>query len=370
MASKLHLKSELAAHNDPTRKSKKKVTCLNDKKRFSTTPKMGWAREGNVNHMLTIMSNVTFSVSEFVLNCAIRYEQRSFTISLLSIIYLVSLCGNLLVFLVIRMNHQLQTPMYLYISTLAVLDMFNSTNIIPKMMAVLLDSAVIPYGPCLLQMYMVFHLELVESLVLVFMACDRYVAVLHPLRYPSLITNKMVLISVFLSNIFGVLILTPYVVFATELHFCITNVLPYCFCDYATMVQVSCTNNAKYLIILSTTTIMFAIVPVALILFSYLSIAKAALKISSVEGKRKIFSTCLTHLLVMGLFYLPLMVSYILPGVGVKLSLEVYNTLVIVANVVPPMMNPIIYSFRNTEIKITMYRLFTGMRTSPLSDRN
>uniref|UniRef100_A0A8C4SX63 Olfactory receptor n=1 Tax=Erpetoichthys calabaricus TaxID=27687 RepID=A0A8C4SX63_ERPCA len=311
--------------------------------------------------------NTSSSASEFLLQCEIQPAQRNFVVLVLSVIYCVTLFGNLLVILVIRMNHHLQTPMYLYI---AVVDIFNSTNIIPKMLAVLLDSAVIPYGPCLLQMYMVFHLEMVESLVLVFMAYDRYVAVLHPLRYPSLITNKMVLISIFVSNVVGVLILTPFVVVATELRFCITNVLPYCFCDYATMVQVSCTNSAKYLVILSTTTIMSATAAVALILFSYLSIAKAALKISSVEGKRKIFSTCLTHLLVMGLFYLPLMVSYILPGVGVKLSLEVSNTLVIMASVVPPMMNPIIYSFRNTEIKISIYRLFTGMRTSSLSNSN
>ncbi|XP_051781882.1 olfactory receptor 1E1-like [Erpetoichthys calabaricus] len=315
--------------------------------------------------MTAMMSNTTASVTEFILHCEIRYEQRNFTVSILSFVYLMTLLGNFLVILVIRMNHHLQTPMYLYISTLAVIDLANSTNIIPKMVAVLLGSAVAPYGPCLLQMYFVFYLEVVEALLFVFMACDRYVAVLYPLQYPSLVTNKIVWISVFLSNVVSAIVLTPYMVFVTELHFCVTNILPYCFCDYATMVHISCTDNPKYLAILSTTTIMFGVFPVALILFSYFRIAQAALKITSIDGKRKVLSTCLTHLVVMGLFYLPLMISYILPGIGVKLSMDAYNILVIVANVVPPMMNPIIYSFRNTEIKNSIQKLFMVIQASP-----
>ncbi|XP_039601997.1 olfactory receptor 1-like [Polypterus senegalus] len=311
------------------------------------------------------MTNITVTVTEFILHCEIRYEQRTFTVAILSFVYLVTLLGNILVILVIRMNHHLQTPMYLYISALAVVDLVNSSNIIPKMVTVLLDSVIVPYGPCLMQMYIVFYLEFVESLFFVFMACDRYVAVLYPLQYPSLVTNKIVWMSIFLSNIIGVIMCTPYMIFVTELHFCVTNILPYCFCDYATMVHISCTDDPKYLVILSTTATMFGVFPVALILFSYFRIAQAALKITSVEGKRKVLSTCMTHLMVMGLFYLPLMISYILPGIGVKLSMEVYNTLVIVANVVPPMMNPIIYSFRNKEIKNTIYKVFMAIRTSP-----
>ncbi|XP_028646788.2 olfactory receptor 1-like [Erpetoichthys calabaricus] len=312
-----------------------------------------------------MMTNITITVTEFILHCEIRYEQRTFTVAILSFVYLVTLLGNILVILVIRMNNHLQTPMYLYISALAVVDLVNSSNIIPKMVAVLLDFVIVPYGPCLLQMYIVFYLEFVESLFFVFMACDRFVAVLYPLQYPSLVTNKFVWMSIFLSNVVGVIMCTPYMIFVTELHFCVTNILPYCFCDYATMVRISCTDNPKYLVLLSTTATMFGVFPIALILFSYFRIAQAALKITSVEGKRKVLSTCMTHLMVMGLFYLPLMISYILPGIGVKLSMEVYNTLVIVANVVPPMMNPIIYSFRNTEIKNTISKLFMAIRTSP-----
>ncbi|XP_039602045.1 olfactory receptor 1-like [Polypterus senegalus] len=237
------------------------------------------------NKTASTVSNMTVSVSEFILHCPISYEQRDLTVSILFFIYLVTLLGNALVILVIIMNHQLQKPMYLYISTLAAIDLINSSNLIPKMIAVLFDSAAIPYGPCVLQMYIVYHLEVAESLIFVFMAGDRYMAVLHPLRYPSLVTNKTVWITVFLSNFISAMVITPYVVYVNEVHFCVTNILPYCFCDYATMIHVSCGTDPKYLATLSTTASIFCIGPITLILFSYIRIAQAALKITSSDGK-------------------------------------------------------------------------------------
>ncbi|KAG2456808.1 olfactory receptor 1468-like [Polypterus senegalus] len=306
------------------------------------------------------MTNSTIAVTEFVLHCVINADQKSATISILALIYLLSLFGNLLVIAVIIMNSQLHAPMYLYIGTLAVIDLANSSVLIPKMLSVLqLDSSVVPFGACVLQMFVVFHVEEMESLLLLFMALDRYIAVVYPLRYPSVITNKTVWTGVIALNIFGIISILPYIFFTAELSFCHSNILKYCFCDYATMVDVACNEDPKYLMYLSAGCLITGVFPLLLILFSYSRIALAALKISSVEGKRKVFSTCLTHLLVVGLFYIPLMLSYVLPGAGVKLSTESYNTMVIVGNMVPPMMNPLIYSFRNKEIKSNIQRLFT-----------
>uniref|UniRef100_A0A8C4XD21 G-protein coupled receptors family 1 profile domain-containing protein n=1 Tax=Erpetoichthys calabaricus TaxID=27687 RepID=A0A8C4XD21_ERPCA len=323
------------------------------------------------------MSNATIFVSEFVLHCAINSEDRSFTVVALAIIYLVTLFGNLLVILVIMLDHHLQTPMFFLIGTLAVIDLLNNTNLIPKMMALLLfDTSPVPYGACLVQMFLVFHLETVESFLFTLMACDRYVAVIYPLRYPQLVTGRTVWAGILLSNVISGMIMTVYMIFVTELSFCRTNVLPHCFCDYATMVLVSCTENTKYLSLLSTTATI-AIGPLTIIILSYSKIAHAALKISSAEGKKKVFNissaegkkkvfnVLFTHLLVMLLFYLPLTIAYILPGLGIKLSTEAYNALVIVATILPPMMNPIIYSFRNTEMKNAIKKLFTGKKTSP-----
>uniref|UniRef100_A0A8C4XD61 Olfactory receptor n=1 Tax=Erpetoichthys calabaricus TaxID=27687 RepID=A0A8C4XD61_ERPCA len=301
---------------------------------------------------------------KFVLHCAIEPDQKNLTIISLFFIYLVTMIGNLLVIVVITTNPHLHTPMFLYICFLAIIDAVNSSNLIPRMLAVLLfNSSAVPYGPCLLQMSVVYFLGIVEAHLLVVMACDRYVAVVYPLRYPSIVTSKVVWVSIFLVNIIALAILTPYLVYVRELSFCRTNILPYCFCDYSTMVQISCTNDPKYIVIF--TTIITGVGGLAIILFSYGRIVVAALKISSADGKKKVFSTLLTHLLVVCLFYLPLMISYILPGIGVQLSAEAYNVLVIIAIMVPPMMNPIIYSFRNKEIKGSIYRLWTRKRTTP-----
>ncbi|XP_051783230.1 olfactory receptor 13G1-like [Erpetoichthys calabaricus] len=312
------------------------------------------------------MFNTSLSVSEFVLHCAIKPEQRNTTTALLILIYLISFIGNLLVILIILTNHQLQSPMYIYICTLAMIDLANSTILIPKMVSIILfDLLAVAYTACLVQMYLILNVELMESVLLVLMALDRYVAVVFPLRYPSIVTSKGVCIGVTILAISAFLINTSYIIFTNELPFCQTNILPYCFCDYPTMVHIACTEDPKYLLLLSTIVITLGVVPLPLILFSYFIIVLAALRITSVEGKRKVFNTCLTHLLVVGLFYIPLMTSYILPGAGVKLSTEAYNTMVIVGNVVPPMMNPIIYSFRNKEIKSSIYKLFSGKKPSP-----
>ncbi|KAG2457218.1 O2AJ1 protein, partial [Polypterus senegalus] len=297
--------------------------------------------------------------SEFVLHCVVDSSQRNYTIAALIFIYLISICSNLLVFLVIVQNHQLQTPMFLLIATLAILDILNSTNLIPRMVAALIsDYLAVPYGPCILQIHVEAHILAVGTLTLSLMAADRYVAVVYPLRYPSVITNQTVLVCILLINVIAVIFVIPLTVLLTELPFCQGNILSSCFCDYSAMVQKSCTEDSKFLTYLSGLTVIFFIDPLLLILFSYLRITLAALQISSTKERKKVFSTCLTHLLVVCTIYIPLILSYLLPGTGIILSTEAYNTLVMVGNTVPPMLNPIIYSFRNKEIKTSLYKFF------------
>ncbi|XP_039601989.1 olfactory receptor 1-like [Polypterus senegalus] len=305
------------------------------------------------------------SLVEFILHCEIDAQQKSYTTPILMMIYLVTLFGNFLVILVILTNHHLQKPMYICIATLAVIDLLNSTNLIPKIVAVLLDSVAITYGACFVQMLLVLYLEGVESLLLALMACDRFVAVVFPLRYPSLVTNKVIRNVIIFLHFVMVIFVMPYIIYMMDLAFCKSNVLNYCFCDYITMVKIACNEDPKYLIILPITCIILGVCPFAFIVLSYMIIAYAALKISSVDGKRKAFNTISTHLLVVGLFHVPLLTSYILTGTGVKLSTEAYNTMVIVGNIVPPMLNPLIYSFRNKEIKNSIYRFFKGTKTTP-----
>uniref|UniRef100_A0A8C4SUL7 Olfactory receptor n=1 Tax=Erpetoichthys calabaricus TaxID=27687 RepID=A0A8C4SUL7_ERPCA len=309
------------------------------------------------------MSNTTIIVSEFILECAIESNQKTITISLLTFIYFLSTFGNLLVIVVIILKPHLHAPMYIYIGTLAVIDLANSSILIPKMLSVLLlGSPVVSYAACVLQMFLIGHVQEMESFLLAFMAVDRYIAVIYPLQYASIITNKKIGMGILVSNICGAIFISPILIFIGELSFCRTNIIPFCFCDYSTMVRISCNEDPKYLSSMSASVVITGVFPIALILLSYSRVTIEAMRISSEGGKSKIFNTCATHLLVVGLFYGPVSLVFILPSAGVKMTTETYNVMYILGNVLPPMMNPIIYSFRNKEIKKGIHGLFTFKR--------
>ncbi|XP_051783209.1 olfactory receptor 7A10-like [Erpetoichthys calabaricus] len=311
------------------------------------------------------MNKTVIPELNFVLDCITDSEKKRLASALLIIMYIITFFGNLLVIAVILADHQLHEPMFVYIGTLATLDLAISSYVIGSMLSILLfNYSVVSQNVCLLQMAIVIYIEALISLILGIMAYDRYVAVLHPLRYHSIVTNKTVSAFLLLCNVFGFIAITPFIISAKELPFCKTTVLPFCFCDYSTMVHVACTNDPKYLFILSIITVIFGGGPVVMILFSYSNIAYSALKISSAEGKRKLYSTCSTQLLVVGLAYGPIFLSYMLPAAGVKWSTEAYNAMVIMGNISPPVFNPLIYSFRNQEIKKSIYKFFTRKRNA------
>ncbi|KAG2456804.1 OLFD protein, partial [Polypterus senegalus] len=170
------------------------------------------------------MINTSISVADFVLHCAIQPDQRTLTVVALLMIYLASVFGNLLVIVVIKMNQHLHSAMYIFISTLAMIDLVNSNTIIPRLITILqFDFSLVPYGACLIQMYIMLNINLMESLLATFMALDRYVAVMYPLRYPSIVTNKIVWIAVLSLPVFAFLLHISIMVFVSELSFCRTN---------------------------------------------------------------------------------------------------------------------------------------------------
>ncbi|XP_051781900.1 olfactory receptor 1496-like [Erpetoichthys calabaricus] len=308
-----------------------------------------------------MMFNTNTSERVLVLDCEIRSDQKLFIVCALILIYLMSVFGNFLVVMVIQMNQHLQTVMYICVSALAVIDMANSTTIIPKMVSDLQqNNVVMPYAACVFQMYLILNLQQMESLLLTFMAFDRYVAVVYPLRYNSVITKKIVQIIISCLPFLPFVIHSPFLIFAGELSFCRTNVLKFCMCDYPTIVHISCNEDPKYLNLMSVMVVVLGVCPMEVILFSYIKIALTALKLSSVERNTKVFSTCVTHLLVMSVFYFPPFICLILPGSGVNISTEAYNVMVIAGNVVPPMLNPVIYTLRNKDIKKSIYKFLTG----------
>ncbi|KAG2461960.1 O2AG1 protein, partial [Polypterus senegalus] len=202
------------------------------------------------------MNDTATPLLEFVLHCAIDAQQKRYTTPILTMIYLVTLNWKLLGNFRYTDESPFAKPMYICIATLAVIDLLNSTNLIPKIVAVLLDSVAVPYGACVLQMILVLYLEGAESLLLALMAYDRFVAIVHPLRYPSLVTNKTVKNTIIFLHAVMVIFVLPYITYFMEFSFCRSNVLNYCFCDYITMVKIACNEDPKYLIVLPITSII------------------------------------------------------------------------------------------------------------------
>uniref|UniRef100_A0A8C4SRE2 Olfactory receptor n=1 Tax=Erpetoichthys calabaricus TaxID=27687 RepID=A0A8C4SRE2_ERPCA len=305
------------------------------------------------------MNNLTDSITNFILiGFPGLQDYKIILFGFFLAMFLVTCSGNLCILGLVILDQRLHTPMYFFLWNLSLLDVLMVTAITPKMLAVFLEHNTISFAACFVQMYMIISFGATEILLVAAMAYDRYVAVVKPLHYNVIINLKTCIVIAATVWMLGFLMPLIPVTLASYLPFCGSNEIMHCFCDYPTVISLACTDVSSHAIGSLCLALIVVYVPFIFI--------------SSVEGKRKVFSTCLTHLLVVGLFYCPLLLSYVLPGAGVKLSTEAYNTMVIVGNIIPPMLNPLIYSFRNKEIKNSIYKLFMGKRTirSPNSQAN
>ncbi|MBN3292092.1 O10G6 protein, partial [Polypterus senegalus] len=304
--------------------------------------------------------NNTNIASEFILSCLKEIEQKELIGVIFIVIYIITLFGNITVIVIVVMDQQLQRPMYLCIVVLSVIDLTCSTSIVLKILAILLfKNARIPYSMCVLQMFILHQMEILEIFLLTLMAFDRYVAVTNPLRYASIITNKTILISIAILNVIGLTLVTLFQYFAASFHFCSTNILPYCFCDFTAMLRIACFQDDRYIIVSSTVSAVCIIFTFLLILLSYFRIIQVALKTAKADGRMKAVSTCFTHLLIVGLFYIPLFFSYVIPASRQISSSTVTSSMIMVSTIIPPLLNPLIYSLRNNEIKQSMQKIIT-----------
>ncbi|XP_015281473.1 PREDICTED: olfactory receptor 1361-like [Gekko japonicus] len=271
--------------------------------------------------------------------------------------YLISLLGNLLIILVICSNDTLfHTPLYFFLSHLSLADIGLSSSTVPKMLQPLVSKTnAISYSGCLTQLYFFVVFCTTDNFLLASMAYDRYVAICRPLHYRTVMSYKRCLIlaagSWLLSNAHSLL----YVSSISGFSFCTSWEIPHFFCDVHPLIKLSCsdTSSVEMMLMFEGTVALFG--PLMIILISYIFIVFQVLKVPSASGKYKVFSTCGSHLTTVALFYGTLMGTYIRPSStysGAKLSIaSIFYT------VVTPMLNPFIYSLRNTEIHGAMRRL-------------
>ncbi|XP_028657050.2 olfactory receptor 6N1-like [Erpetoichthys calabaricus] len=281
--------------------------------------------------------------------------------------YLLILLGNLLIIFIFVKDESLHTPMYMLICSLAILDIILPSVILPKMLVVFMfDSKAISFVACFMQLLFYHGLITSESFLLGLMAYDRYMAICHPLHYPSLMTNTRVLKLIVCCWVGGLCGPILPVILAVRLPFCGPNMVVHCFCDHVSVVRLTCADITINSYVALTISLSTLFIPLTYILFSYIRIIHSVFKIASSEGRLKAFSTCGTHLLVISVFFLN--------AAGVSISYRVSSTSVdmrimasVLQSVIPPLMNPIIYCLRTKEIRESFLK--TLQRTKILPKR-
>uniref|UniRef100_A0A8C9AHP9 Olfactory receptor n=1 Tax=Prolemur simus TaxID=1328070 RepID=A0A8C9AHP9_PROSS len=297
------------------------------------------------------MANFT-QVSEFLLlGLSEDPEQEQLLFILFLSMYLVTGLGNLLIILAIASDTWLHTPMYFFLATLAFMDICFTSTTIPKMLANHMSGRKgIPYAGCLTQMFFFIWLAGIDSFLLTTMAYDRYVAICHPLHYASSVTPQLcgLLVAASWTSAFGNAL--THTVLLTCLSFCTHNRVPHFFCDLSPLLKLACSDTFLNNVMVHTVGALPVIAPFVGILVSYTRIFGAVLRIPSAGGKRKAFSTCGSHRSVVSLFYGTLTAVYFSPMSSHTAQKD--TAAAVMYTVVTPMLNPFIYSLRNSDMKV------------------
>ncbi|XP_032758437.1 olfactory receptor 8H1-like [Rattus rattus] len=272
------------------------------------------------------------------------------------LIYLATVLGNIGMILIIRLDTQLHTPMYFFLTHLSFLDLSYSTAITPKTLESLLTTnKSISYTDCFTQLYIFILLAATECFLLSSMAYDRYIAICNPLQYPVIMSSQCCLALLTGSYVIGAVDSSVTVFGMVNLHFCKSNIIHHFYCDTSPLLSLSFsdTHVVKIIIfIFAGSTILGSLITISV---SYVSILSTILKINSTSGKQKAFSTCASHLLGVTVFYSTLIFTYLKPSKSYSLGKDqvasIFYTIVI------PMLNPLIYSLRNKEVKSAVVRL-------------
>nr|XP_012311826.2 olfactory receptor 10A5 [Aotus nancymaae] len=308
--------------------------------------------------ILMAMGNWT-RISEFILMSfsSLPTEIQSLLFLTFLTIYLVTLMGNSLIILVTLADPMLHSPMYFFLRNLSFLEIGFNLVIVPKMLGTLLaQDTTISFLGCATQMYFFFFFGVAECFLLATMAYDRYVAICSPLHYPVIMNQRTRAKLAAASWFPGFPVATVQTTWLFSFPFCGTNKVNHFFCDSPPVLRLVCADTALFEIYAIVGTILVVMVPCLLILCSYTCIAAAIFKIPSAKGKRKAFSTCSSHLLVVSLFYISSSLTYFRPKSNN--SPDSKKLLSLSYTVVTPMLNPIIYSLRNSEVKNSLIRTF------------
>ncbi|XP_055971425.1 olfactory receptor 6C75-like [Sorex fumeus] len=268
----------------------------------------------------------------------------------LLITYLLSISGNLIIITLTLLDSQLKTPMYFFLRNFSFLEISYTTTCIPKLLATMATGdRTITYNCCLAQVFFAFLLGASEFFLLTAMSYDRYVAICKPLHYVTIMNSKVCIRLVLSSWTAGFLIIFPGLIIGLGLDFCDSNMIDHFYCDVVPLLQLSCTDTPFLEMMTFIMALVTLVITLLLVIISYTYIALTILKFPSVNQRKKAFSTCSSHMIVLSISYGSCIFMYIKTSAKDRITLmkgvSVLNTSV------APLLNPFIYTLRNQQVK-------------------
>ncbi|XP_056426906.1 olfactory receptor 1468-like [Hyla sarda] len=276
-------------------------------------------------------------------------------------IYMSGLLGNLIIISAVIIDVRLHKPMYIFLCNLSSVDIIFISSTLPKLMDILVSGNFsIPFIQCFTQLYFFMFAAGTEDILLSLMAYDRYVAICKPLHYHLIMDKKKYVVLLLGTWICGSVNSLFMTISIYQMDFCSSNKIQNFFCDIKALVKISC-NNTGFNIILYVETMLLALCPFLLSVTSYIKIIRSILMIKSNKGRKKAFSTCTSHLTVLIIFYGTGLCMYMNPPSDHLEEQDVVFAVLYTA--VTPMLNPLIYSLRNKEVKVTLRRIVGNKRS-------
>nr|XP_020006940.1 olfactory receptor 6C74-like [Castor canadensis] len=264
--------------------------------------------------------------------------------------YLLSITGNLIIITLTLVDSHLKTPMYFFLRNFSFLEISYTTTCIPKLLAVMVTGDhTISYNNCVTQVFFAFLLGASEFYLLTAMSYDRYVAICKPLHYTTIMSNRICTQLVLSSWLAGFFVIFPPLVIGLNIDFCASNVVDHFYCDTTPLLQISCTDTQLLEMMGFASALVTLLVTLILVIISYTFIAMTIFKIPSISQRKKAFSTCSSHMIVLSLSYGSCFFMYLKPSVKQRISFT--KGIAVLNTSAAPLLNPFIYTLRNEQVK-------------------